>query len=243
MRSWRDPASPWGKQIRFEDREFEAMMDELRFNAGGECFRKGHGVDVDRVMMRALGTEPDFVDLPDGLLGRTLFREGGSVRIEISRDLCERAETDAVARRRLRSTMAHEVGHVACHRCLYIQDTESYSLFDEATLGPRVRRDPIMCRAEILNHRGYTGEWWEYQANRCMAALLLPKRLFSETVHQALEARGAMSFERAMRAGDAEIVVRELADDFDVSLSMTVLRLEELGFIPRAGQGALRFAE
>lgn len=243
MRSWRDPASPWGKQIRFDDREFEAMMDELRFNAGGECFQSGRGIDVDLVMMRSIGTEPDFVDLPDGILGRTLFKEDGSVRIEISRELCERAEVDTVARRRLRSTMAHECGHVACHRGLYIRDTESYSLFDDSVFARTPRRESIMCRADSLGRHGYTGEWWEYQANRCMAALLLPKTLFSRAVHAALEAREANSFEVVMRTGDAESIVRALADDFDVSLSMTVIRLEALGFIPKASQGALRFAE
>lgn len=243
MRSWRDPASPWGKQIRFDEREFEAMADELRFNAGGECFRPGYGIDIDRVMMRGIGTEPDFVDLPAGILGRTLFKENGDVRIEISRELCERAEVDVVARRRLRSTMAHECGHVACHRCLYIQDTESFSLFDEAVIGPAKRRDPIMCRAESLGRRGYTGEWWEYQANQCMVALLLPKALFSRAVRAAVEAKEVPSFEALMRMRAAEDVVRSLANDFDVSLSMTVLRLEALGFVPKADQGSLRFGE
>lgn len=242
MRSWRDPASPWGKQIRFDDREFEAMMDELRFNAGCDHVRPGEGIDVDRVMMRGVGTEADYVELPHGILGRTLFRDDGGVRVEISLELCERAETDVVARRRLRSTMAHECGHVACHRCLYIRDTESYSLFDDSVPHP-ARRDSIMCRAESLGRSGYTGEWWEFQANKCMAALLLPKGLFTQAVRAALETRQIESFERVMRDRAAEPVVRELANEFDVSLSMTTLRLEALGFIPRANQGALHFTD
>jgi hypothetical protein len=242
MRSWRDPASPWGKQIRFDDHEFEAMMDELRFRAGGTSFRQGHGIDVDLVMMRGIGAEPDFVELPPGILGRTLFREDGDVRIEISRALCEQAEFDVTARRRLRSTMAHECGHVACHRCLYIRDTESYSLFDDSMHDVTSRPEPIMCRSVSIG-RGYTGEWWEYQANQCMVALLLPKSLFVRAARAALEVKKANAFEELMRTGEAEAVVRALADDFDVSLSMTVLRLEALGFIPKANQGTLCFAE
>lgn len=241
MKSWRDQASPWGKQLRFEGAEFESMMDELRLRIPGGCFRAGAGVDVDLVMMRGIGCEPDFVDLPNGILGRTLFREDGSVRIEISRKLCELAEGDVVARRRLRSTLAHECGHVACHRSLFIQDSETISLFPHSST--RARPVPIMCREEAVGRRGYTGEWWEYQANQCMAALLLPRRLFGDAVRMRLGLRGLASFQKGISSGGAEALTRELAAEFDVSLSMTVIRLETLGFIPKAEQASLQWLE
>ena len=64
MKSWKDSQSTWGKQIRFDDNEFELMMDEMRVRTGGDGFVAGKVIDVDLVLFRAIGTEADYVDLP-----------------------------------------------------------------------------------------------------------------------------------------------------------------------------------
>ena len=243
MRSWSDPASPWRKQLRFETHEFESMMDELRDRAGGHCFVSGKGVDVDLVLLRGVGTEADYVDLPDGILGRTVFEEDGGVKIEISRSLSDRAETDPIARRRLRTTAAHECGHVTCHRSLYVRDTETLSLFSPEAGSVRIAPKPIMCRNETVVHRGYSGQWWEYQANQCMSALLMPRKLFTASVRQLLATQALESFEAGIRRGLGEALVRQIASDYDVSLEAALYRLEELGFVPRVGQATLRFRD
>lgn len=244
MKSWKDASSPWGKQLRFEDSEFDAMMDEMRGRAGDESFVTGKGVDVDLILLRAIGVEADYVDLPAGILGRTVFAADRAVRIEVSRALSDAAESDRVARRRLRTTLAHECGHVACHHALFIRDTESLSLFPASAMATTApARQPIMCRAEGISGSGYRGEWWEFQANRCMASLLLPRRMVGDSVRRRLAAGGFKTGEECVHHGAGEQLIVELADEYDVSQTATLYRLQSLGFIPAGTQAELRFAD
>ena len=241
MRSWPDPKSPWGKQLRFEENEFEAMMDEMRWRAGPECFAPGKGVDVDLVLLKAIECEADYVDLPAGVMGRTIFGADGSARIEISRALSDEAESDRTVRRRLRTTLSHECGHVACHRGLFIRDTETLSLFSGLPARTTTAKPPIMCRADTVGRTGYRGEWWEYQANRCMAALLLPRTMFSASAKKRLADRGFKSGNDCVQSGYGESLIRELSDEYDVSQQATLFRLQALGFLPSGMQTRLRF--
>jgi hypothetical protein len=58
-----DAGSPWGRKVRFDEREFDDIMDEVRSRGGGSAFVPGTGVDVDAVLRDAFEVEPDFVDL------------------------------------------------------------------------------------------------------------------------------------------------------------------------------------
>lgn len=243
MRSWYDSKSPWKKQLRFDEQEFETMMDELRFRAGGDCFRPSRGVDVDLVILKSFGVEPDFVDLPAGMLGRTKFFSDGRILIEVSRSLSDMAENDILSRRRLRTTLAHECGHVACHSCLYVQDCETLPLFPASQPTDQAFRSAIMCRHEGVGQSGYRGEWWEYQANQCMAALLLPRALFSSSVRRELAECDVPSFEEGIRQGRGEELVRVLSREYDVSGSATLYRLQALGFVPKGLQSSMRFTD
>jgi hypothetical protein len=221
---------PWGKQVYFGDDEFEIMMDCLREKCGEGNFQEGSGVDVDLVLLRAFQIEPDFVVLPPGLLGRTKFFPDGRAIIDVSRDLADAAEEDVIARRRLRTTLAHEAGHVCCHRDLFLRDTATLSLFN--TPDDQSLRSTILCREEAVGHWHYNGEWWEYQANRCMAALLLPKQLLKEKVVNQLTRYQVPSFTEAIKADKAAALIRDLSNIFDVSFEATLYRLKDFGFIP-----------
>ena len=239
MKRWRDQASPWGVRVHFEDNEFARMMDDLLDRTGPENFREGDGVDVDRVLLDGLGLEADYVDLPEGVMGRALFGRDGSAEIQVSRNLALAAETDVVARRRFRTTMAHETGHVACHQQLFVEDTETYSLFADGTTIED--RPTILCRDDSIGQTGYSGHWWEYQANQCMAELLMPRGLTSKYVKQVFKKYGVESFEDAARKGRQEDVVRGLANVFDVSWKAVMYRLKELGYIRQIEQADLAF--
>lgn len=244
MRSWRDPRSPWGKQLRFENHEFESFMDDFRDAAGSESFTSGKGIDIDLVLLRKERVEADYVDLPDGILGRTIFARNGDVQVEISRSLCERADVDKTARRRLRTTIAHECGHIACHRVLFVQDTNSLSLFADAEMEPSPHmRQPILCRGDGVGGTAYSGEWWEYQANQCMAALLLPRQLLSTHVRKLLADGGHESGDECIARGGGELLVRAIGDEYDVSQVAALYRLQSLGFFPKDSQARLRLAD
>ena len=219
----------------YEDHEFDDIMDELRARAGAGVFEPGRGVDVDAVLERAFGVVPDFVDLPAGLLGRTRFAPDGRFEIEVSRTLSEEAEHDRVARRRLRSTLGHECGHGALHAHLHVADVKTLSLFNDA---PVARTPRILCRHETVEALApsasprYDGQWWEYQANRGMACLLLPRRMLADQVRDICATRKHASIEVAVRDGDGELVVRRLSEVFDVNPKMLFYRLQDLQYLP-----------
>ena len=231
MKNWSDINTRFGQRLYFEPHEFDQMMDDLRIRAGADVFREGSGIDVDLVLYKAFDLEADYVDLPAGVLGRTILDRMGRARVEVSRDLDEAAASDDLARRRLRTTLAHEVGHVACHPTLFIEDTATMSLFPENGAS---EQDGILCREASVgdfDERRYRGEWWEYQANQCMAALLLPRKIFLEKADNAIESMGAVSFNEAVRRGSGEKVVRTLSNCFDVSQEAVFYRLKGLGYV------------
>ena len=239
MKQRQDPQSPWGIRLYFEDSEFEAMMDDLRRKAGQGCFTPGEGVDVDLVLLRALEIEADYVWMPEGTIGRTIFSKDGRAEIQVSRELSDEAEADSLARRRLRTTLAHEVGHVACHPQLFLGDTSTLSLFDpDESIADK---PPIMCRAESVGQFRYAGDWWEFQANQCMAALLMPQKLFQAQVEALLEVKEVATFEQAILNDRANAIVRDLSGHFDVSKQAVFFRLKKLGHVPDDQQAALEF--
>jgi len=238
---WKDPSSPWGMKSYFADDEFDVMMDELRQRVGSECFAEGRGIDVDLVLLRCFEVEADYVNLPRSTLGRTRFAPDGRVEVQVSRELAELAETDKTARHRLRTTLAHECGHISCHRQFFLRDCETLSLF--TATDPKKPELAILCRNETIGKHGYKGEWWEFQANQCMAALLLPKQLVVPHVDRALATSGQPSLEEAIREGRAGDILLELSNQFDVSLEAAFYRLQDFGYIPAEAQAPLEFSD
>ena len=153
MRASKSAKSPWGQRLYFDSQEFETMMDELRDRCGADSFVEGKGVDVDLITLRGFRCDPDYISLPENVLGRTVFSPSGDVRMQLSRQLAEEAERDNVARRRLRTTLAHEVGHVACHRELFLKDQATMDLFVTGENEPN-RPNTILCRdSSVGAHR------------------------------------------------------------------------------------------
>jgi Zn-dependent peptidase ImmA (M78 family) len=167
-----------------------------------------------------------------------VFAPNGRAKIEISRSLTDAAETDSAARRRYRTTLAHEIGHAVCHPQLFMEDSFTRRLFGNQQAAAR-ETSKILCRETEVGQFKYKGEWWEYQANQCMAALLLPVRLFREATERAMSGLGFVSFEDAIRSGRADALVRELSDFFDVSQEAVFYRLDHLGFVPKSGEARL----
>lgn len=235
MKSRRDSTSPWGTRLYFEEAEFETITQELLRRTGDDYFTPGSGVDVDLVLLRSYKTEADYVDLPPEMMGRTIFDPDGKSVIQISRLLADRAEDDVLARRRLRTTLAHEIGHVCCHPQLFFRDESALNLFESEGQDAK----GILCREEAIGDMGYHGKWWEYQANRCMASLLMPRDLIISQLSVTLKRQSFDSMKGSILAGSARKVIGELSDCFDVSGQALFYRLNDLGVIPRAAQREL----
>ena len=73
-----------------------------------------------------------------------------------------------------------------------------------------------------------------------MASLLLPKTLLTRQVGESLRLLGLKGMREALANGSTKEVLRDLMATFDVSMEMTVYRLQGLGFLPKsASQGEL----
>lgn len=97
-----------------------------------------------------------------------------------------------------------------------------------------------MCRQDAIDGSAQKPPWWEYQANRGMSGLLMPRELVRHFLSDALGKRGFVDMRAALNANRATVVLHDMMDVFDVSFEMTLYRLQELGFISKhVGQSGL----
>src|SRR5262249_7337249 len=140
-------------------------------------------IRVDRFIEKRFGVSPRYEELPDGILGFTRFGKGRVEEIVIAKALDEGGTT--VSERRLRSTLAHEAGHGLLHAQLFALGEKPKSMFDDRDHDHTPR---ILCREIVEGPRPKGGQgsshWSEYQANRAIGGLLLPRRLVEEALQE-----------------------------------------------------------
>jgi hypothetical protein len=238
MREYRGPNGE--RCLWYDQEEIEKIAEvELR-KAGLMPTVASCAVDLERFIEAHLRAALDqYAELPDGVLGVTEFIPGRPPRISINRDLSGVLEDEdplpgSVGR--LRATLAHEAAHVLLHRVLYEVVPASLHLFPdettESSAPPALHRCP---KTAIGNHRP-RADWREVQANRGMAALLMPRRVFGEVARSEIsQAIGSATI------GEMEIslIVPTIAARFAVSKQAATIRLRTLGFVPAAGQQSL----
>jgi hypothetical protein len=174
----------------------------------------------------------DTKSLPDGVLGFTRFGKNGVEEIVIARSLDEGGTK--VAERRLRSTLAHEGGHGLLHAHLFGLGVKPKSLFDDHDHAPR-----ILCREVVEGLRGqtgYNGHWWEYQANRAIGGLLIPRPLAEQALHKFCIEAGKLG-QRVLDPAKRKAAIQELSTTFDVNPVVANIRLDEV--FPAKNDGQL----
>jgi hypothetical protein len=170
------PSGPFPFQLYFEDLGeiddicLEALERQSLLPSNPAPIR------IERFVEKEFKTALRYEDLGPDNLGCTIFNSLGTVEaILVSRSLEEQNTTPA--RRRVRSTVAHEAGHGLLHGSLFI---------DSPDLGENQRR--ILCRSEDIlgeSQRSYRGRWWEFQANQAIGSLLLPRLLVNAFLDQS----------------------------------------------------------
>src|SRR5208283_357786 len=150
MRKVPTPSGPFPFQLYFEDL---GEIDEICLEA---LRRQSHlpsepaPIRIERFVEKEFKTALRYEDLGPDNLGCTIFNSSGAVQaILVSRPLEEQNTTPA--RRRVRSTVAHEAGHGLLHGSLFAAGTSP-------ELGENQRR--ILCRSEDI--------WWR-KSNRIEA--------------------------------------------------------------------------
>lgn len=236
MKHIHERSGRFATRIWFDPGEIDQIMtDELR-RAGFYPTVDKPEVDIEGFLERRLKpVVPDPADLPPGILGETKFEGPKVVALLVARRLFDGAATDKVIERTLRSTLAHEGGHALLHPMLFDRGDESPSLFAVP------RRDPeaVLCRdvAAARDKGGKPGgEWFEFQANVAIGALLTPRSVFLAVLDAFLDATGARD-SWTTPTGRA-LVEAHLVERFNVGPQVVRIRLDEVA-VPLAGQQRL----
>jgi hypothetical protein len=212
------PSGPFPFQLYFEDlgEIDEICLEALRRQSLLPA--RPAPIRIERFVEKEFKTALRYEDLGPDNLGCTIFNSSGAVEaILVSRDLEEQNTTPA--RRRVRSTVAHEAGHGLLHGSLFI---------DSPDLGENQRR--ILCRSEDIlgeTQRSYRGRWWEFQANQAIGSLLLPRLLMNAFLDQSgFELDSSES--RILNPAQRESLAKKAAVIFDVNPIVVRIRLDSL---------------
>ena len=234
--------TPDGEQrLWFDPDELELMMeDELR-KAGLYPTLDSPVTDLERFIEGHLHASLDqYSDLESSVLGVTEFAPGAAPRIAINRDLTGSAldgEDGLGTLGRWRATLAHEATHTMVHRALFELDSDELRLFPHPS--PAGQSANLMrCLKRDVGYSVARADWREVQANRGMAALLMPPTLFKRIVRSELNDLGRAASELCADAPLTPAVALRLAEKLDVSRQAVLIRLETLGFTSPAGSRA-----
>jgi IrrE N-terminal-like domain len=229
MNTYKTHKGPFKERPYFTDQEIETTCaDELR--AVGLLPSTPSPVRIDRFIEKRFGIVPSYEDLGDGILGLTRFGKRGVEEIVVSKSL-EEAET-IVAERRIRSTLAHEGGHGIFHTYLFSLGAKEKPLFGDFS-DPNAPK--VLCRDEGAT---YNGQWWEFQANRAIGALLLPRTLVEVALAVFLVPAGMMGLKVFDETRSAEAIAL-LVETFDVNLAVARIRIQQVFPAPATGQFTL----
>lgn len=224
MRNVRSKVGPFSERPHFKLSEIERICTE-ELKTVGLYPSEPQPIRIDRFVEKRFGVTPEYQDLPEGVLGFTMFGPRGVEGIVVAKVLDNGEER--VVERRLRSTLAHEAGHGLLHAYLFHLGEKPKSLFDDADSKPR-----ILCR-DVPDAppatRGYDGRWWEFQANKAIGGLLMPRRLVEMAlVAQKFCMEAGNLGQLALPSEKREAAARSLADVFDVNPAVARLRIEDL---------------
>lgn len=234
---------PEGDQrIWYDAEEIEQIASEQLRNANLFPTLAEPVFDIELLVEGHLGCELDlYADLPPDVLGLTVFAPKQRPRVQINsalttaRDDCD-AEIVAVGR--WRATLAHEASHVYLHRYLYEPEFArpagaNFSVLDQDERLQCLHRDISPDVADVVSTRRRS-DWREVQANRGMAALLMPRRLFSRA---ALKQMAHLELGTSVAAGSPEhqALTSALAAMFDVSRQAAGIRLKSTSLVLAPG--------
>ena len=230
VKTVRAKTGPFQERPHFDPGEIDRMcVVELR--KSGLYPAQPEAIRIDHFIEKRFGSPHDYEDLPTGVLGYTKFGKKGVERIVISSELAE--DGSDVARRRERATMAHEAGHGLLHAHLFAVETPASTLFGKDNCSG----SQILCR-EVIGDQSASRpkpSWSEYQANRAIGGLLLPRKLVMAALQGYMVPTGALggSVLDPARKADAE---RTLSTVFDVNPIVAKIRLEDLFAPENSGQ-------
>jgi hypothetical protein len=217
---------PFLRRIRLETAAVEARCaDALR---SVKLMPAAPGpIRIDRFAEKFFKLKLRFVALAEARMGAVQFTDAGKVAgIFVCKNLAQDETT--VGKRKFRSTVAHECGHGLLHGELFAEKLAADKLQPVLATGSgefhSVGETGFLCRGEADLDSTPKYEWWEFQANMAMSALLLPWHLVTEAAKPF--AAKCAEVRPALRDAVSESAASELAEVFDVNPVMIRFRLK-----------------
>ena len=214
------------------DRECEVIVSRFL------CKRRGAvtfpiATDDLHVLIEEEGADLDScVDLSiygEDVEGVAIFYPDRGPEVKIS----DRLANDPRRENRLRTTLAHEFGHVRFHRHLWADKLATGDLFAKRD----VDNTAICKRDQILTAR--QSDWMEWQAGYISGAILMPASAVRALVKEYCEPQrlfGAVD----IRSEHARILIQSVKLDYQVAEEAAKIRLQALNLLSSgSGQAAL----
>lgn len=220
------------KRLWYDPDEIEGLVeDELR-RAGLMPTAAEPVTDLDVFVESFLRCPLDqYRPLPAEVLGVTEFVKGQQPTISVNRDLTGSALDDDEApqgvRGRWRATLAHEACHVLLHRVLFELDENQGELFPQ----PGGSQQLLRCMKRDVGHGRGGSDWREVQANQGMAAMLMPRRVFTRLARREIGELGLSRAELTTGSHAATTLARRLSPLLNVSVQAAQIRLGTTGFV------------
>ena len=214
---------PFPIRLYYPDDEIERICSKALADTGFLPTKLGP-IRIDRFIDTKFNVPIIWETLDQGVLGYTEFGPSGVKSVHITPatgDLFVQED------RRINATLAHEAGHILLHTQLFVEHFANQTTFRSH---PQVTDTYIMCREEksiVLSKEkpGYAGEWWEFQANRAIGALLMPKELFLTFMQPFLKRTGISTIAPLPPKVQQE-AIKAASDVFDVNEMVARIRIE-----------------
>jgi hypothetical protein len=206
MRWVRDATGRFPRRPHYDPPELDQLCDDVL----GGLVRRPLATDALTVLIERRAADLDlYADLPDDIEAVTEFVPGDRPRVGINRRLTERKRGE----HRLRTTLAHELGHVVLHDFIWWFDQEALSVERARELSPRCHRRRTLG----------TADWMEWQAGYASGAFLMSGSALKELLHEpeAVWIRSAAARQR----------IELVQHAFDVSREAARVRLQVLGHL------------
>jgi len=240
MKEYRGPDGE--RRIWFEPSEIEyAIEDELE-RAKLYPTVERPAVDIEQFLEGYLRAKLDqYANLDQDVLGVTSFAAGQNPKVEINKDLTDavfdKGDDNVSLLGRWRATLAHEAAHIVLHRPLF-ELSKTQANFFRPFGGGNSTDVVIRCFKRNVGFSKGRTDWREFQANRGMAALLMPQRLLKEMSRRILPSIAEVLPEEGSK--EALQLVVSTIEVFQVSRQAATIRLQQLGTIVPSGQIQMR---
>jgi hypothetical protein len=223
MKSTRRASGPFREQLYFSIGEIDDICVDALKKAG---FLSSLGpIDIERFVEKHFGCECGYEDLPEDIMGFTAFDKNGKVigvRIQSSLE-----DGTQVGERRVRTTWAHEAGHGLLHAILFAEIPGEQNFFSSPD--SNVNNNRILCRPSDIRavDSRYDGKWWEWQANRCIGGLLLPRPSVLESLGSLVNQSLVTGIPK-LPAANRSAAESHVANFFNVNPAVARIRLAEM---------------